>query len=132
MLPAIHVDDSEGMGPAVIHDVNSFEIGDFDEFGAVGSCKLSCRARRFASRVGLELINLPLIVNGLCPRLEWNFLEDALRQSCSAAAPSARSLTRDGADDDPAIGPSGRRRRRRSRPLCASSLLSLRSLLTAA
>src|SRR4029079_11681705 len=94
VLSTVHINDPEGVRTAVVHNVNALEVGDFHKLCSVGRRKLSCPTRSFASCMGFELIDLSLVVNSLCPWLERNLIQHALRQGCNSAAPTTGCLSR--------------------------------------
>src|SRR5262245_40253339 len=88
----------------------------------------------------LELVDLPLIIGGPCPWLEWNFVQLTLRHRRRSAAPAAGFLSWDRAEDGFAIRPP-RSRRCRCRGLASApaapatlspALLALLTLLSLA
>src|SRR5262245_5640185 len=73
MRPAVHVDDSVGVGTANVHDEDPLEIWKIHELDAVRRQELTSSARRFAARVRLELRALPVLVQRAGPRLKGHF-----------------------------------------------------------
>src|SRR5262245_23814863 len=76
--------------------------------------------------MGLELVDLSLVVNRSCPWLEWNLLDHVLRQRRRSTVPAAGFLTGNGTDPRLAVGTAWCRSggHRRSAATTASAALS--------
>src|SRR5262245_51282912 len=71
MLLPIQKDLAESVRPADIENKNSLEFRHLNDFGSVGSHKLTCATRRFTPCVRFEFVISPIVVERFRPRLVW-------------------------------------------------------------
>src|SRR5690348_4920784 len=94
MLAAIHVDNAIRIRAAHIQNVDALQIlFHVDEFRTVRRRELARNSRSLASRMGLELIDLTLVVYGARPGLKRNLVHHVQGQRRRATIPAAWLLS---------------------------------------
>src|SRR5215831_12558382 len=82
----IEEDLAESMRPTYIENENLLELGHLDDFGSIGSHKLTGATGRFAARVRLEFVISPIVIESLRPRLVWRL---GIRKTAAASSPNS-------------------------------------------
>src|SRR5262245_49374715 len=75
VFPAIDVNGAVGMRTPKIHDVDLLQLWHVDKLHAIRRDELARAARRFATRVGLELISSAIVVECSRPRLKGDLTD---------------------------------------------------------